>query len=174
MEKETSKTENIVQSEKNDAVVPAHFRIDEKEVQMTYDAGAFTLTKAGGYMHYATKGGYHIFVDPSYRSLYDTLEQLLLTLSEAEKKGETNETLSDITDFISSLLFAPTIVFSSDDAMFKAFECLNGIVTEMAENAMQEPQPQDFEANHDFEESMKFVEQAENLLKDIDAEQSGD
>ena len=155
-------------------VVPVHFCIDEKDVQASYDAGAFTLTKAGGYMHYATKGGYHVFVDPSYRALYDTLDQLLQTLVEAEKRGETNETLSNFTDFVSSLLFAPTIVFADEEAMFKAFDCLNEIVTEMAETAMKKLQPQDFEANHDFEESMKFVEQAENFLKDIDAEQNGD
>ena len=169
----SKKNQNQEKEEPKEVVAPVHFCIDEKDVQATSDAGAFTITKAGGYMHYATKGGYHIFVDMSYRALYDTLDLLLETLTNAKESGETNETLSEVADFVSSLLFAPTVIFSDEESMFKAFECLQEIVTKMAEKSTQELQPQDFEANHDYEESMKFVEKAEQMLKDIDAEQSG-
>lgn len=168
-----AKTKKSEQKEekKTNEVTPVHFCIDEKDVQAEYDAGAFKLARAGGFMHYMTKGGYHLFVDPSYRSLYDTLSLLLDTMLELEKKGEKNETMNNMADFVSSLLFAPTVIFSDDDLMFKAFEFLQDAITEMAEKSMSELQGQDFEANKDFEEAAKVAEQAEKILKEMEAEE---
>lgn len=166
--KESNKKTTTEEAVKNDTVIPAHFRIDENEVQATFDCESFVLSRAGGYMHYATKGGYHIFVQPSYTALYDTLNMLLDLLIENEKQGEPNETLSNITDFISSLLFAPTILFTNDDIMMKAFEHLTEFVQQMAEDAMKEPLPQDYEANADFEQTVKSAEELAEQLQDIE------
>lgn len=154
--------------EKENNVVPMHFCIEEKDVEKQYDCESFCLYKAGGFMHYMTKGGYHVFVKPDYKALYDTLEILLDVLIDGkEKKGEGKENLLNIADFISTILFAPTIIFSNEEFMFKAFESIQKFTEELMNKSMESLQKEDFEANNDFESAVKSAEELVENLKGI-------
>lgn len=154
--------------EKENNVVPMHFCIEEKDVEKQYDCESFCLYKAGGFMHYMTKGGYHVFVKPDYKALYDTLETLLDVLIDGkEKKGEGKENLLNIADFISTILFAPTIIFSNEEFMFKAFESIQKFTEELINKSMESLQKEDFEANNDFESAVKSAEELVENLKGI-------
>lgn len=152
-------------------VTPMHFCIEEKDVEKQYDCDSFVLYKAGGFMHYMTKGGYHVFVKPDYKSLYDTLEILLDVLIDSkDKKGEEKENITNIADFVSAILFAPTIIFSNEEFMFEAFESIQKFTEKLMNNSMATLQKEDFDANNDFESAVKSAEElAENLKGIADA-----
>ncbi len=143
--------------------VPAHFRIDENEVDATFDCGAFTLSRAGGYMHYHAKGGLHTFVKPSFEAMYGTLSQVLDLLVANEDKD--NQALSDIADAVSSIIISPTLLFTDDDLLSDFFEMLLNHVKKLTEQSEKEPQPQDFDANNDFEKTVKSAEELLETLK---------
>lgn len=143
--------------------MPAHFRIDESEVDATYDLGACTLSRAGGYMHYHAKGGLHFFVQPSYAALYGVMSQLLdLLIANGDND---NETLNDIADAVSSVLLSPTLIFGDDNLFEKFFKMMLEHVKGLAEDAQKEPKPQDFDANADFEQTVKAAEELLETLK---------
>ena len=145
-----------------------HFCIEEKDIEKQYDCDSFCLYKAGGFMHYMTKGGYHVFVKPDYKSLYDTLNLLLDVLIDGkDKKGEEKENLQNIADFVSAILFAPTIIFSNEEFMFKAFEHIQEFTQQMFENATKQLGKEDFDANNDFESAVKSAEELVENLKGI-------
>ena len=149
-------------------VVPMHFCIEEKDVEKQFDCDSFCLYKAGGYRHYMTKGGYHVFVKPDYKALYDTLNLLLDVLIEGkEKKGEEKENLQNIADFVSTILFAPTIIFSNEEFMFKAFESIQQFTEELMKKSTETLQKEDFDANNDFESAVKSAEELVENLKGI-------
>lgn len=156
--------------EKNETnkVTPMHFCIEEKDIEKQYDCDSFCLYKAGGFMHYMTKGGYHIFVKPDYKALYDTLEILLDVLVDSkDKKGEEKENITNIADFVSAILFAPTIIFSNEEFMFKAFETIQKFTEELMNKSMESLQKEDFDANNDFESAVKSAEELVENLKGI-------
>lgn len=145
-----------------------HFCIEEKDIEKQYDCDGFCLYKAGGFMHYMTKGGYHVFVKPDYKSLYDTLETLLdVLISSKDKKGEEKENITNVADFVSAILFAPTIIFSNEDFMFKAFESIQQFTEELMNKSMETLQNEDFDANNDFESAVKSAEELVENLKGI-------
>lgn len=149
-------------------VVPMHFCIEEKDVEKQFDCESFYLYKAGGFMHYMTKGGYHVFVKPDYKALYDTLNLLLDVLIEGkDKKGEAKENLQNIADFVSAILFAPTIIFSNEEFMFKAFETIQKFTEELMNKSMETLQKEDFDKNNDFEQAVKSAEELVENLKGI-------
>lgn len=145
-----------------------HFCIEEKDIEKQYDCESFCLYKAGGYMHYMTKGGYHVFVKPDYKALYDTLELLLDTLIAVEGKpqGE-KENILNVADSVSMLLFAPTMLFADEDVMFKAFVHIQEFVQQMYEKATKELSIEDFDKNNDFEQAVKSAEETIEKLKGI-------
>jgi len=149
------------------SVVPVHFCIEEKEIEAQYDFGACIIARGGGYMHYFAKGGLHVFVSPSYTALYETLSLVLDTSLGNEMPDDEKHQLAD---FVSALLFAPTFVFTNDDYMIRMFNLLMDFASEATSKAESETQKQDFEANHNFEEGMKAVEEAQNLLKELGEE----
>ena len=149
-------------------VVPMHFCIEEKDVEKQFDCESFCLYKAGGFMHYMTKGGYNVFVKPDNKSLYDTLEILLdVLINGKDKKGEEKENLQNIADFVSAFLFAPTIIFSNEEFMFKAFETIQKFTEELMNKSMETLQNEDFDANNDFESAVKSAEELVENLKGI-------
>lgn len=159
---------NTKKKEKAEKVIPMHFCIEEKDVEKQFDCDSFCLYKAGGFMHYMTKGGYHVFVKPDYKSLYDTLEILLDVLIDGkDKKGEEKENLQNIADFVSAILFAPTIIFSNEEFMFKAFETVQKFTEELMNKSMETLQKEDFDANNDFESAVKSAEELVDNLKGI-------
>lgn len=154
--------------EETNNVVPMHFCIEEKDIEKQYDCDSFCLYKAGGFMHYMTKGGYHVFVKPDYKSLYDTLEILLDVLIDGkDKKGEEKENIQNIADFVSAILFAPTIIFSNEEFMFKAFESVQKFTEELMNKSTETLQKEDFDANNDFESAVKSAEELVENLKGI-------
>lgn len=145
-----------------------HFCIEEKDIEKQYDCESFCLYKAGGYMHYMTKGGYSVFVKPDYAHLYGTLELLLDTLIAVDKKPEgEKEDIKNIADFVSAILFAPTIIFSNEEFMFKAFEGIQKFTEELMNNSMESLQKEDFDANNDFESAVKSAEELVENMKGI-------
>ena len=154
--------------EETKKVVPMHFCIEEKDIEKQYDCESFCLYKAGGFMHYMTKGGYHVFVKPDYASLYGTLELLLDTLIAVDGKpqGE-KENILNVADFVSTLLFAPTMLFADEDVMFKAFVHIQEFVQQMYEKATKELSIEDFDKNNDFEQAVKSAEETIEKLKGI-------
>lgn len=159
---------NTKKKEKTEKVTPMHFCIEEKDVEKRFDCDSFCLYKAGGFMHYMTKGGYHVFVKPDYKALYDTLEILLDVLIDSkDKKGEEKENITNIADFVSAILFAPTIIFSNEEFMFKAFDSIQKFTEELMNNSMESLQKEDFDANNDFESAVKSAEELVENLKGI-------
>lgn len=149
-------------------VEPAHFRIDEKDVVREFDCGSFILSECGGRMHYMTKGGYDVFVKPDYGSLYNTLKVLLDILIENKNAGVgENGTMTNMCDFVSSLVFSPTVMFMSEDIMFKSFDFLAGIMQEAMESATKDLSKEDFANNYEFEQAMKSADEAERFLKEV-------
>lgn len=159
---------NTKKKEKTEEVTPMHFCIEEKDIEKQFDCESFCLYKAGGFMHYMTKGGYHVFVKPDYKSLYDTLEILLDVLIDSkDKKVEEKENIANIADFVSTILFAPTIIFSNEEFMFKAFESIQKFTEELMNKSMETLQKEDFDANNDFESAVKSAEELVENLKGI-------
>lgn len=149
-------------------VEPAHFRIDEKDVLREYDCESFILSECGGFMHYKTKGGYNVFVSPDYGSIYNTLKTLLDILIENKEAGVVeNDTLANMCDFVSSLVFSPTIMFMNEDIMFKSFDFLNGIMQDALDAATKELSQEDFDKSKEFEQAMKTADEAEKFLKEV-------
>lgn len=149
-------------------VIPMHFCIEEKDVEKQFDCESFCLYKAGGFMHYMTKGGYHVFVKPDYKALYDTLALLLDTLiAVAGKPQGEKENILNVADFVSTLLFAPTIIFSNGEFMFKAFESIQQFIEELMKKSTETLQKEDFDANNDFESAVKSAEELVENLKGI-------
>lgn len=153
-------------------VRPVHFAIDEKDVDAEHDFGPFVLSRAGGFMHYATKGGYHVFVSPSYEAMFKTLGMWLDLAVKNKEKGEDEGTLSDISDFLSSILFFNSIVFSNEDFMLRQFDFITDIIKEIADKSEKELSKQDFDANADFENGVKSVDKLKDILEQAEAEQT--
>lgn len=153
-------------SQKESKVIPMHFCIEEKDIQQQYDCDRFCLYKAGGFMHYMTKGGYHVFVKPDYSSLYSTLELLLeLLIATDGKTGEEKQNAMNVADFISSLLFAPTVIFGDEEIMFKAFEHLQEFAEQLLKKSTENLEKEDFDANNEFESRIKAAEETIEKLK---------
>lgn len=149
-------------------VTPMHFCIEEKDIEKQYDCESFCLYKAGGYMHYMTKGGYHVFVKPEYAHLYGTLELLLDTLIATDgKPQEEREGIKNIADFVSTILFAPTILFADEEIMFKAFDHIQEFTQQLIDKATAELSKEDFDKNNDFEQAVKSAEETIEKLKGI-------
>lgn len=145
-----------------------HFCIEEKDVEKQFDCESFCLYKAGGFMHYMTKGGYHVFVKPDYQSLYGTLEIVLdLLIKTAEKPEEERNGIKEVAEFISTILFAPTVLFANEEIMFKAFEHITDFTKELLEQSESELKNEDFDKNNDFESAVKSAEETIEKLKEI-------
>lgn len=160
--------ENKEEKDIKPKVTPMHFCIEEKDVEKQYDCDAFVLYKAGGFMHYMAKGGYHVFVKPDYEVLYGTLSLLLDALIETKNRGEVEKQgMLDLADFVSSILFAPTMLFDDEKIAIEAYENIQKYVHRLYEQAASELKKEDFEANNDFESAVKSAEELVENLKGI-------
>lgn len=145
-------------------VVPAHFAVDEREVIEEYDGGSFEICKTSWYMHFYTKGGYHIFASPKYVSLYGTLDSMLQTLKKGESDPETEAMLMAVT----YLIECPMFCFGNQNVTLKLANCVIDCLQESFDGAKKESQPEDAEKDGDFRDAMESMESAVPVLEELE------
>lgn len=150
-------------------VEPMHFFEYEKDVIDKYEGDAFCIYKTERHIHYMTRGGYHIFVQPNYTSLYGTLDSLISlmkefdSLTEDEKKIVTGN--FTVMQFILQCpLFACGNYKAMDEIGGQIIKTLESEIEESMKNLAKE----DVEKNMEFEDAVKGLdEMKQQLEKDI-------
>lgn len=145
-------------------VVPAHFAVDEREVIEQYDGETFAICKTSWYMHFYTKGGYHLFASPKYVSLYGTLDSMLQTLKKGDADPETEAMLMAVT----YLIECPMFCFGNQNVTLKLANCVIDCLHESFEDAMKESQPEDAGKDGDFRDAMESMESSIPVLEELE------
>ena len=144
-------------------VVPSHFAIDEREVIEEFDGGSYCICKTSWYMHFYTKGGYHIFASPKYVSLYGTLESMLKNLKDGKNDPETEAMLMAVT----YLIECPMFCFGSADVTMKLANCVIDCLTDMYQKSLEET-PADAESDGTFREISEAMEEIAPVVEEMD------
>lgn len=155
---------------------PAHFRIDEDDVEESYDAGSFSLHYAGGKMHYKAKGGYDVFVEQSYISLFNTMRLWLGLLNEYKENGdEKSSNIEKISDLLSSILFSPAFLTTDEDTMLEAAQFYEKALEKLYQAATKKLQDEDHAENSEYIEGIKnLISTSEGIQELADKINSGE
>jgi hypothetical protein len=145
-------------------VVPAHFAIDEREVIEEYDGGSYCICKTSWYMHFYTKGGYHLMASPKYVSLYGTLDSMLQSLKEGKADADTEAMLMAVT----YLIECPMFCFGNQNMTLKLANCIIDCLNEAYESAMNEDSVEDAEKDGDFRDAMESMEASVPVLEEME------
>lgn len=144
-------------------IVPSHFSVDEREVIEEYDGGSYCICKTSWYMHFYTKGGYHIFASPKYVSLYNTLDSMLKNLKEGNNDPETEAMLMAVT----YLIECPMFCFGNVDVTMRLANCVIDCLTDMYKESLEE-QPSDASADGAFRELSEAMEEIAPVVEEMD------
>lgn len=133
-------------------VEPMHFYEYEKDVVDKYEDDAFCIYKTERHIHYMTRGGYHIFVQPNYESLYKTLEGVMYTLKRiSELTDEERDIFIDNVEAIKYILLCPLFVTGNYGAMLEVATQIVKSLSKILENA--EPENEEHRLNEDFKQA---------------------
>lgn len=170
------KVEELIKLQEEYYRFPAHFRIDEEDVEESYDAGSFSLHYAGGKMHYKAKGGYDVFVERSYISLFNTMRMWLGLLNEYKDKGdEESQNIVKINDLLSAILFSPAFLTTDEDTMLEAGQFYEKALAKLYEASLAKLKEEDHEKNSEYVNGIKnLISTSEGLQELADKIKDGD
>lgn len=168
--------EELVKLQEEYYRLPAHFRIDEEDVEESYDAGSFSLHYAGGKMHYKAKGGYDVFVERSYISLFNTMRMWLGLLNEYKDKGDDeSQNIVKINDLLSAILFSPAFLTTDEDTMLEAGQFYEKALAKLYEASLAKLKEEDHEKNSEYVNGIKnLISTSEGLQELADKIKDGD
>ena len=144
-------------------IEPTELDCGTKVDEVEYDTYRVTLTNRGALYH--EKGGYSIFVTPSYISLYETLADLVTNKEKyASLEGEEKDNYETALSAMAYCITLPKFVFSDADFTYKiATSVVEFIKNEYDRLMNEELKEETVEEDRQWKETVDAIE----VIKDV-------
>lgn len=163
-----AKKEKVDATKKVEAIVLEMGKAIEGKL---FKGETFEIQKTTHGILYHVYGGFSIFVTPNNNALYETLNDLIENQEEYSKlTGQERDDFELNLSAIAYVLDVPLMAFSSAEFTFKIAEetikYLKKAYEDALNNPLHEETIEDVEANSEFEESVKAMENIQKALKE--------
>lgn len=150
-------------------ITPMHFFVNESDIEDSYEGDSFAIYKTNRYIHFKTRGGYNLFVEPKNTSLYSTIEEYMKNLKRIEDMSiEELDTFETYSSIITYILECPLFAFGNyETAISIATKIIEELSKRLKESEEADLQKEEIEKNEVFEEISKGLDFISNNSDEI-------